>query len=163
MAFSSDSRSLATAGVGRAIQIWDLSTGKPIHDLGGHQQQITALAFAGKGRFLACASTERAILWEARTGKKLRTLHEGLRYDPVLAAAPNGKFLAVGSEEIALWDLKSGRVVHRFPETLLSRPCLAFSPDSHVLLSPAGYRSALATTGPCAARNASISSSSASS
>jgi WD40 repeat protein len=141
IAFSSDNRFLATTGVGRAIQIWNLSTNKPIHDLGGHQQQITALTFAGKDKYLACASTEKAILWEAKTGKKVRILHEKLRWDPALVASADGKFLGVASEEIALWDVEGGQVAHRFARSELAGPYLAssylaFSPDSRSLMFP---------------------------
>jgi WD40 repeat protein len=129
-AFSADNKFLATTGVGLAIQIWDLATFKPIHDLGGHQQQITALGFAAKGKLLACASTEKSVLWEARSGKKVRLLHERVPYDPVLTSSLNGELLAVGSEEITLWNVETGNMVSRYPASLLSRPCMAFTRDS---------------------------------
>jgi WD40 repeat protein len=143
MAFSPDGKRLATSGPGLAIQIWDLATRKSIHMLGEHQQGITAVAFAGRGRYLLTASTEGAILWEAKSGAKVRLLRENLKRDPVLAASADGKLLAVGAEEIFLWETVTGRLVHRFPQDLLSRPCLGFSPNSRSVIA-AGSRESLA-------------------
>jgi len=133
---SHDAKLLATGGVSQAIQIWDVSKKSPLHDLGGYQQQITALTFAAKGKSLACASTEKATLWEPTTGKQVRVLHDKLRYEPVLAASRDGKWLAVGSEEIALWDLQVDKVVHRLPDSLLSNRCLTIAPDSRSVVYP---------------------------
>jgi WD40 repeat protein len=138
MAFSANSKLLATTGVGLAIQIWDLATMKPIHHIGGHQCRIDAVVFAGKDRYLATASSEGAILWDSQTGKQLGNLGGNLKYDPVLAASGDGKLLAVGSDDITLWKVATKRLVRRFPVDLLSNPSLAFSPDNRFMISPKG-------------------------
>ena len=136
-AFSWDGKLLATAGSFTAIQIWDVRTGKPIHRIGGHQGEISAIVFANKGRFLATAGREGALLWDAATGKEIAVLREDQRSDqePVLAASANGNYLAVGAQDVVLFNARTGRVLHRIDEDLLSRECLGFSPDSRSLLS----------------------------
>jgi WD40 repeat protein len=136
IAFSPNSKLLATTGPGSALQLWDAATMKPAHQIGGHQQGITALAFAGQGRYLATANREGAFLWDAEAGKQLAALDGKLRYDPVLAASADGKLLAVGSEETSLWNLENRRLLRRLPVNLLSRPSLSFSEDSRLLFAP---------------------------
>jgi WD40 repeat protein len=136
IAFSPDSKLLATTGPGSALQLWDAATMKPAHQIGGHQQGITAMTFAGQGRYLATANREGAFLWDAETGKQLAPLDGKLRYDPVLASSGDGKLLAVGSEETSLWNLESRRMLRRLPVNLLSRPSLSFSEDSRLVFAP---------------------------
>jgi WD40 repeat protein len=136
IAFSPDNKLLATTGPGSGLQVWDAATMQPAHQFGGHQRTITALTFAGQGRYLATANLEGSFLWDAETGKQLASLDGKLRYDPAVAASGDGKLLAVCSEETSLWDLEDRRLLRRLPVMLLSRPSLSFSEDSLLVIAP---------------------------
>lgn len=120
-AFSPDGKSLAT-GAGlhyafhnavvthfdqpAALAVWDLSTGKLAHEVGGHLSTITSIAYSADGKWLASASMDGTVkVWNVETGKLATTLL-GYR-GPVEAVAfsPDGKWLATGTgQNIKVWD-----------------------------------------------------------
>jgi WD40 repeat protein/serine/threonine protein kinase len=66
LTFSSDGRTLATAGMSRVIKLWDVLSRQEILELKGHAAQINALAFSRDGRTLASCSHDGAVkLWRS--------------------------------------------------------------------------------------------------
>src|SRR5262249_21679164 len=50
--------------LGGAFQLWDLQSGRMLHRFGGHQDAVTSVAFAPKGRFLLSGSLDGTVrLW----------------------------------------------------------------------------------------------------
>jgi WD40 repeat protein len=73
LAFSPDGTTLAAAGDGRAVVLWDLRTGKRAHRLEGHgNRPIHSVRFSPDGRRLVTAGADRtARVWQVRTGAEL--------------------------------------------------------------------------------------------
>ncbi|HSN99446.1 MAG TPA: pentapeptide repeat-containing protein, partial [Candidatus Nanopelagicales bacterium] len=75
LAFSSDSKTLATGTDDSTILLWDLDTGVERHVLRGREGPVRAVAFSAGGAILASASEAGIIrLWSPITGEHLATL-----------------------------------------------------------------------------------------
>ncbi len=81
LVFSPDGKKLASSGrtVGKngehtnyVIDLWDVATGKNLHQRVRHTGEINALVFSPDGRSLASASEDRTIrVWDVATGKEI--------------------------------------------------------------------------------------------
>src|SRR5207244_9477435 len=117
VAFSPDSRILATATTDGRVRLLEVATGKLLHLLGDDVGQ-NAVAFSPDGRLLAADHGTEVRLWEVATGKVARAL--GGQGSPVraLAFSADGRRLALGtsSEEdrraaVELWDVADGKLL----------------------------------------------------
>jgi WD40 repeat protein len=64
VAFSKDSRYLASAGNDWTVKVWDPRTGNAVHTFRGHTNRVHAVMFHPDGRHLASASSDQTIkIW----------------------------------------------------------------------------------------------------
>jgi WD40 repeat protein len=134
LAFSPDSKYLATAGAEALARVWEIRTTREVAR-GPHEQIITALTFSPDGQFLATASLDRtARVWDIRDGGELaRITHEGQVYG--VQFSPDGTSLATVSADRSarLWEANSARwkaARMRFISELVG---FLFSPDGRYL------------------------------
>jgi WD40 repeat protein len=102
LAFSSDGRRLAAAGIahdGEAeVTVWDAATGREELNLRGHALTVNAVAFSPNGSRLVTGSNDRTIkLWDAQSGEEVFTLTGHLGGVLAVAFSPDGGRLASGS------------------------------------------------------------------
>jgi WD40 repeat protein len=107
VAFSPDSKRLASGRHDGTIRLWDTVTGTELLTLKGHSGEVFSVAFSPDSKRLASGSLDATIkLWDTVTGKELLTLKGHSIFVTSIAFSPDGKRLASGSgdETIKIWD-----------------------------------------------------------
>jgi WD40 repeat protein len=107
LAWSVDSRRLATASLNHGVQVWDVRSQTKLASLQPHTGSYLALDWSADGQMLATGADEGwAYLLEASDGDLLRQIGSGINVNS-LALAPDGQLIALGSEgqTIELWTL----------------------------------------------------------
>lgn len=126
LAVSADGKLAASAGNSGVITLWDVASGRRLHELA--PRYSGALAFSRDGKLL----TTGAETWDlaSRTAARVPNIQGG-----AIGAvfSPNGRFVAAGARTLGLWDLHGGRLVREFrgPADVVISP--AFSPDGRLV------------------------------
>jgi WD40 repeat protein len=149
LAYSPDGRHVASASWDNTARVWDVATGKEVAVLKGHGDHVSRVVYLPNDNTIATAGWDGTIrFWNPSTGNLKRTLTEAGPIES-LAFSADGRWLATGEKvdvtqknkkpgTVRLWDAKSHSLVASFPEHGHTVTCLAFSPDSRLLVS-SGY------------------------
>src|ERR1051326_286994 len=74
VAFSSDSKLLATASADKRVMLWNVETGKRVATLSEDADVVSAVAFSPDGKSLATGSFDRTVkLWDLEKNEVRRT------------------------------------------------------------------------------------------
>ena len=113
IAFSTDGRYVASSGIDEHVNIYDLTTNKPLGFYAGHSRPTNAVLFHPDEETAISVSGGRAVgknelkVWEFVTGDELATAeaHEG-RIN-ALALSKDGRTLATAGNDksVALWNV----------------------------------------------------------
>jgi WD40 repeat protein/tRNA A-37 threonylcarbamoyl transferase component Bud32 len=138
VAFSPDSKTLASGSMDKTIKLWDTQTGTLRQTLTGHINGVHALAFSPDRMTLASGSDDKTIkLWDAQTGALKQTLAGSNSAVHTLVFSPDGKLLASGSTDkaVKLWNIQSGEIKQILMGHSDVVKTVAFSPDGKQLAS----------------------------
>ena len=143
VAFSPDGKLLAAGGGyyeradDAAVRLWDVSTGKEVGKLEGHDRHILSVAFAPDGKTLASSSFDGTIrIWDV--AKKATIRRMDCKGDQI-AFSPDGKKLAVAERAyIRFFDPASGELLLEITNTGGWLESLSFSPDGKTLAVAGG-------------------------
>ncbi len=142
LAFSPDSRFLASGYKDNMVALWDLATGTTKLTLGPHSDNVASVAFSPSGRLLAAASFDGVlVLWNIMDGTLNKTLaaptdqHNNYWVPATTLFSPDGNTLAPAYHTtLILWDPISGTRHHSFTgsgEWIITD--LSFSRDGRLL------------------------------
>lgn len=137
IAFSPDSKILATGSHDGSIHLWKLFNKQLLTTFKSNRTAVTSLAFSPDGKLLAIGRNDyTASLWNL-SDKRLTVLNGHTYQVRDLAFSPDGKLLATSDiNHIFLWDSSSGKQLAQ----IQGNNRVAFSPDSKLLLT-GGYGS----------------------
>lgn len=96
IAFTPDSKLIASGSKDKTIKIWQVDTGKELMTLKGHSDHITSIAISSENKLLASASKDKTLkLWTLTTGKLISNINLEETIQTV-AFNPNSQILATG-------------------------------------------------------------------
>ena len=113
LAFSPNGKTLASGGTDTNLKLWEVGgcqSGDPRRVLHRQPSAITALVYAGEGRWLVTAHTNRILrVLDAATGRLTATLRGPEAPVTLLRADPQGRRLVAGSQDrlLRVFDLET--------------------------------------------------------
>jgi len=131
---------LAVGTLSGEVQIYDVSTGRKLRSMTGHNRRVAALAW--HGNFLATGSRDSSVLFrDVRLADSHATCLRGHGQEVCgLKWSPDGQHLASGGNEgtILIWVPGSDIPVQRLAEHEAAVKALAWSPHKRGLLASGG-------------------------
>ena len=145
--FSPDGSTLASAGWGNAVYLWDVASGQQKTVFTGHTESaVETVGLSPDGSTLASAGWGKKIyLWDVASGQQKTVLTGHTDHVLSVAFSPDGDLLASASRDktVRLWDVASGQLkalligdIDEWNEYVYS---VAFSPDGSTLASAGAW------------------------
>jgi WD40 repeat protein len=130
LAFSPDSKTLATAEQDRVIRLWDVGTGKLVGRLQGKQLGVLSVAFSPDGKWLLSGAKDRTIcLWKVATGEVAHFLRTKSPISAVAFSPDGNTFASAGGDGVVLWETATGERLRQFAGHRGPVYCVAFAPQ----------------------------------
>lgn len=117
VAFSPDSKLLASGSDGYMLRVWDIESGEELKSFEGKAEHISSVAFSSDGKLLATGGDDKSIrLWDVGSGREIKSFAGHDRTVRLIVFSPDGKRLASTTHynSIKLWDIESGKLLKSF-------------------------------------------------
>jgi uncharacterized protein (TIGR03067 family) len=137
LAFSPDSKTLASGGTDTTITLRDITFRKKSTLLRGHTGSVNCLAYSPNGRVLASGGEDKTVrLWNFRAKKQIAVLQGHTKEVRSVKFSPGGTVLAsVGDDKtIRFWEMPKGKERGIIKDGNSSWT-IAFFPDGKTLAS----------------------------
>ncbi|HEY7126482.1 MAG TPA: protein kinase [Ktedonobacterales bacterium] len=143
VAWSPDSRRIASAGDDSTVQVWDATNGETLLIYRGHTDPVQALAWSPDSRRIASGDFgSTARVWDTTTGDTVFVHHGHTNWVLAVAWSPNGQYVASGSLDstVQVWDAASGITQYTFRGHSDGVYAVAWSPVSQRIASGSSDR-----------------------
>ncbi|CAI4212399.1 unnamed protein product [Parascedosporium putredinis] len=138
VAFSHDSKLIASGSTDGTIKIWDVATGHEAHMLEGRSSWVWSVAFSHDSKLIASGSDDKTIkIWDVATGHEVHMLKGHRGSVRSVAFSHGSKRIASGSTDgtIKIWDVATGHEAHMLEGHSSWVLSVAFSHDSKLIAS----------------------------
>ncbi|KAK4677649.1 NACHT and WD40-domain containing NOD-like receptor 2 [Podospora pseudoanserina] len=138
VAFSPDSKWIASGSEDCTIKIWHLETGSCQQTLEGHSSWVRSVVFSPDSKWIASGSGDCTVkIWDLETGSCQQTLEGYSSWVYSVVFSPDSKWIASGSDDrtIKIWDLETGSYQQTLEGHSSSVYSVVFSPDSKWIAS----------------------------
>ncbi len=140
VAWSPDSKLLASGGMDKTVRLWDGSTYQQLITLQGHTDAVNCVAWSPDGMLLVSGSRNETLrLWGRSidsTYQQLATFQGFRIYVRCAVWSVDGKLLILGSgKTVRLWDEPTRQQLATLEEHARDVDCVAWSPDGKLLVS----------------------------
>jgi len=136
LAFSPDSKTLASAGSDGTVRLYPAATGKGVLTLVGHKGPCSGVVFNRAGKELLSAGDDGTVrCWERKTGKERWRLEKQCGGPGSIALSADGRLLASAGADrtVGLYDPDTGKEVRRLRGLPANPRQVAFSPNGKLL------------------------------
>lgn len=127
---------LATAGDDHVVRLWDISTGKLLKELRGHEDWVTTVSFCSDGSELITGSRDRRVLlWNVRNGELTGRLgkHEHPISKVVVSEKHDRVAITAFRAPIKVYDLAQQKLLGSLTCPCNDMRAVAFSQDLRFL------------------------------
>ena len=133
VAWSPDSKKIATASGDATIQLWDISDWKSLPPIKSGKDNVYSISFSPDGKTIAFADDKNVKLWNSNTKtSKILTNHPQKIWSIVWS--PDGKMIAYGSEDktVKLLDT-GGKLLQNFTGHTQTVRSVSFNKDGKTI------------------------------
>ena len=138
LAYSADSKYLATSGLDKMITIWKMPEKEAVVSINAHKKRVLEIAFSPNGKYLASTSKDGTLkLWEMPEGKLVTTFYSSSnKVFSQIAFSPNNSLLVASDNNIIkVWKIPIGEEVATLKGHSKVVSSFAFRSDSKYLAS----------------------------
>jgi WD40 repeat protein len=138
IAISNDELILVGGYEDRKARIWDIESGKILHELRGHTGPVNKVAISEKNNCVVTASDDGDVrIWDTKTGASLFVLHGHAGPITDMAIDKKEEFIATCSADrtARIWNIKSGKSIHILEGHADAVVALTISDDSKFVLT----------------------------
>lgn len=133
LSFSPDGKALAAAGA-QAVQLWNVTSGRPLQEFRGHHEDVTVVRLMPDGKTLFTFGSDRSLRqWDTQTGRETHRLRLPSQWATV-SLARAGQTVAFSDEDrsICVMEVATGKKLQALPAARFGAS-FALSPDGKTL------------------------------
>ncbi len=138
VAWSPDSKRIASASLDKTVLIYDVAHQKDLVFYRDHTDVVTAVAWSPNGKYIASGSADKTIqIWDAASGQRMLTLSGHAGAVTAVAWSSDSKRVVSGSEDgtVRVWDAVHGNLMLTYRGHTGVVMAVAWSPDGNHIAS----------------------------